>query len=241
MADGFGIDMVQAMGGSFLSANLADSITSVFPTSTPVVLTSLATGLWPNQHAVTALYSYQPQLGYVVHNLFYSRRSDDKQLSELDVTRDQVFPVPSLVGRFQFDTAMLIPAPYRGGFLSFIAGGPTIGYESLGDAVDMVVNRVSKAKTQTYIYLYASDVDTAAHIHGFGSDHYFAAGREVNRQVERLVTAIPSSARVVLTADHGFRELNVGDDYDMSNPANMMRFLNGEPWGQRTRHALRRQ
>ena len=45
MADGFGAELLQAMHRSFLSANLADTITSVFPTSTPVVLTSLATGL----------------------------------------------------------------------------------------------------------------------------------------------------------------------------------------------------
>ena len=46
--------------------------------------------------------SYQPELSYVVNNLFYNRRSDEKQLSELDVRGDQVFPVPALVGRFQF-------------------------------------------------------------------------------------------------------------------------------------------
>ena len=231
MADGLGNDLLQAMEGSFLSANLADTIASVFPTSTPVVLTSLATGLWPNQHAVTASDSYQPELGYVVNNLFYHRRSDKKQLSQLDVKPDQVFPVPALVGRFQLDAAMLIPAPYRGGFFSYIAGGPTIGYESLGDAVDMAVNLVSIAETPTYTYLYASDVDHAAHVHGFASAQYFAAAREVDRQVERLASTVPSSARVVLTADHGFRGLDVGDDYDMSHAANLTGVLNGEPWG----------
>ena len=231
MADGLGVDMLQAMDGSFLSANLADTITSVFPTSTPVVLTSLATGLWPNQHAVTALNSYQPELGYVVHNLFYNRRSDDIQLSRLGVKPDQLFPVPALVGRFQLDTATLIPAPYRGGFLSYIAGGPTIGYEGLGDAVDMVVNRISKAETPTYTYVYADHVDHDAHVHGFGSEQYFAAAREIDRQVERLSSTIPNNARVVLTADHGFRGLDQSDDYDMSHAANLKRFLNGEPWG----------
>ena len=153
MADGLGNELLQAMEGSFLSANLADTIASVFPTSTPVVLTSLATGLWPNQHAVTASHSYQSELGYVVNNLFYNRRSDEKQLSTLDVKPDQVFPVPALVGRFQLDVATLIPAPYRGGFFSYIAGGPTIGYESLGDAVDIAIKRVLKADTPTYTYL----------------------------------------------------------------------------------------
>ena len=194
-------------------------------------MTSLATGLWPNRHAVTALYSYQPELGYVVHNLFYNRRSDDKQLSKLGVSPDQIFPVPPLVGRFQLDRAMLIPAPYRGGFFSYIADGPTIGYGSLGDAVDIVVNRVSKAEPPTYTYLYAGDIDHAAHTHGFGSEQYVAAAREVDRQVDRLASKIPNNGRVVLTADHGFRRLDVGDDYDMSYAADMTRYLNGEPWG----------
>ena len=231
MADGFGAELLQAMHRSFLSANLADTITSVFPTSTPVVLTSLATGLWPNQHGVTALNSYQPELGYVVNNLFYSRRSDGKQLSTLDADPDRLFPVAALVGRFQMDTAMLIPAPYQGGFFRYIAGGKTIGYESLDDAVDLVVDRVSKAEAPTYTHLYASDVDHAAHVHGFRSERYFEAALEVDRQVERLSSAMPNNARVVLTADHGFRGLDVGDAYDMSRSANLERLLIGEPWG----------
>ena len=49
MVDGLGLNVVDAAhGADFLADHVAAELTTVFPSSTPTVLTSYATGLWPS-------------------------------------------------------------------------------------------------------------------------------------------------------------------------------------------------
>ena len=102
--DGLGMNFLDKMPvGSFLKSHLVSELLTVFPSSTPAVLTSLATGLWPSRHAVVGWHTYLPALGDVSTIIRFQRRSDEAELGGLGVSAGDAYPEPSLLGRTAWD------------------------------------------------------------------------------------------------------------------------------------------
>src|SRR5581483_11233610 len=86
LADGLGMDLVETRDAvSVLRRGLAMELRSVFPSSTAPALTSLATGLWPGEHAVTTWQVYLPDLQRHVTSLPYVERFSEKPADEVGV------------------------------------------------------------------------------------------------------------------------------------------------------------
>ena len=96
LADGLGLDMIEQGGDSanVLRAYLAMELRAIFPASTVVALTTLMTGEWPAQHAVTGWWTHLEEIDGPATVLPYVRRSDDRSLSDLGLRPEQVFPLP---------------------------------------------------------------------------------------------------------------------------------------------------
>ena len=81
MVDGLGLNVVdEEHGADFLAAHVAAELTTVFPSSTPTVLTSYATGLWPSSHGVPSWHLYLDEIDDIATIIHYTRRGDDKDL-----------------------------------------------------------------------------------------------------------------------------------------------------------------
>ena len=64
MVDGLGMNLVEREApDEFFRSHTVMELRSVFPSSTAPALTSLATGLWPAEHAVPGWYTYLPAYG----------------------------------------------------------------------------------------------------------------------------------------------------------------------------------
>src|SRR3990172_3184585 len=62
LVDGLGMNLIEEQPtGAFLRNHLALELRAVFPATTAAALTSLATGLWPAEHAVPAWWTYLPE------------------------------------------------------------------------------------------------------------------------------------------------------------------------------------
>ena len=97
LADGVGLSMTERLPpDSFLSTHLAAEIMTVFPSTTAVALTTLATGDWPARHAVTGWWTHLPEMGSAAAILPFTRRSDRRPLVQLGVTPEHAFPLPAL-------------------------------------------------------------------------------------------------------------------------------------------------
>ena len=111
LADGLGLDMIEQGGDSanVLRAHLSMELRAIFPASTVVALTTLMTGEWPAQHAVTGWWTHLEEIGGPATVLPYVRRSDDRSLSDLGLRPEQVFPLPSQTPRMTRETLVLVP------------------------------------------------------------------------------------------------------------------------------------
>ena len=120
LADGLGLAMIEDAEpeARFLRAHLAMELRAVFPASTAVALTTLATGEWPAQHAVTGWWTHLDEIGEAATILQFRRRSDERPLGELGVTAEAAFPVPSLLPRMQRETLCLMPRAIAGSVYS---------------------------------------------------------------------------------------------------------------------------
>ena len=233
-ADGLGIDTVTALGDdSFIAGHVAMRLRTVFPSSTPVVFTSLATGEWPNTHAVIGWHMYLWESDCVSTIIRFHRRSDERDLSKLGVSAEQTYPIPSMAARFNRDSHSLLPEEIANGVYStYVAGGAhQQGYNTLHDAVDAVLSRVSKSDGPTFTYLYSPNVDAAAHKYGIEHDNVLAAAKELDREVQRLVAQLPVDSRVVMSADHGLLDANESQVHELEPSDEMVGCLKREAWG----------
>ena len=206
LADGLGLEMLEREPAApFLRAHLARELRGVFPASTAVALTSLATGEWPAQHAVTGWWTHLEEIGGPATILQYCRRSDDRPLHDLGVEPETAFPVPSLLPRMRRRTLCLMPRAITGSvYTSYWTGGkPTTGYASLEEAFAAVGDAIYRRDGRTFSYVYAPHVDQAAHQGGPDSREVRNAVIALDRLVQGLAGELGDAARVLLTSDHG--------------------------------------
>ena len=204
LADGLGLEMLEREPAApFLRAHLAQELRGVFPASTAVALTSLATGEWPAQHAVTGWWTHLEEIGGPATILQYRRRSDDRPLLDLGVEPGRAFPVPSLLPRLRRRTLCLLPQAIAGSVYShyWTGGEPATGYSSLAEAFASVGEAVRGGDGPSFSYVYAPHVDHAAHQGGPDSREARSAVVALDRLMERLAGELGDAARVVLTSE----------------------------------------
>lgn len=209
LADGLGLELLEALPArAFLRRQLAMALLTVFPSTTAVGLTTLASGEWPARHGIIGWWTYLREIDGAATVVKFERRTDERPIGELGVRAAQLLPLPSQLARFRRDTLSLLPARIVQSDYSCYATGGTARrpYGHLEEAVDAVVERIAGAAAPTYTYLYSSQIDAAAHEAGVRSRRVAAALRELDGQIERLAGELDGRARIVLTADHGHQD-----------------------------------
>ena len=207
LVDGMGMNLLERLpADSFLRRHLWEQMQTVFPSTTAVALTSLTTGEWPQDHAVTGWWTQLPALGSAATILSYTARSNNQDLLKRGIAPDVAFPVESLWKRTPRDALFVVPKAIAGSVYSryFSGGRETVGYESLAGGVDSVVEHICESDGKTFTYLYSSRVDSEAHLYGMTRPQVQHALSEVEREIERLARLVGDRARIVVTADHGF-------------------------------------
>ncbi|PSN90737.1 hypothetical protein B9Q03_06130 [Candidatus Marsarchaeota G2 archaeon OSP_D] len=107
---------IPAVGSSLSRAKLSLPITSVFPSTTSTVLTTLNTGLVPAKHGVIGFTMYVKELGSVVNSISFSPASE-RGRGRLSV---QVYSHPTYTRREQSTTS------YPRGVCTRVWSHPTI-------------------------------------------------------------------------------------------------------------------
>jgi hypothetical protein len=234
LADGLGMNLIERLpSASVLVAGLAREIRTVFPSSSSVALTSLATGAWPNRHGITGQWTHLPEAEAAAGLLQFVTRAGGRSLASLGVTVGQAFPIPSIYALLRRDTVSLFPDGLVNSVSSAYFSGERVrsGYRALAEAVDVVADRILSARQPTYTYLYAPQIDLEAHHQGVFHPLVFSAIAEVGREVERLARLLGGRGRIVLTADHGLLDTPVTARHYLRPSAGLFEALRFPPSG----------
>ncbi len=208
LADGFGMNFVEALDeGSFVRSHLATEIRTVFPSTTPIALTTLATGEWPCAHSVIGWFLRLRRINAVSTIISYIRTADKKPLSELGVSTYNAYPVQSRIGRANRESLHIMPEEIVGSVYSnyWTGGVSQVGYPARSPelAINMAIKHVREARKPTWVYLYLPQVDSAAHQLGAFHKETLNMAKTVDRLLRTLSDTLPSNAKMVMTADHG--------------------------------------
>jgi hypothetical protein len=185
------------------------TITSVFPTTTPIALTSLGTGMAPGEHGITGLLMRLPD-GTQVNTLALPSVIDLATLQPRATAFERAAAAGvavTRVGPRRFDGAGLTQAGLRGGAYA-AAETSLVSVAAAGAAV--------RRGERSLTYVYYGDLDRVGHRKGCGSAAWRAELRAVDAHVGQLREALPSGSTLLVTSDHGMLDVGLEDRWDVA-------------------------
>jgi len=229
--DGAGCNILKYAG--ILDKFQAECVTTVFPSSTSTVITTLFTAMTPGEHGILGYNNYVKVLGSVVNPLRFSTPYSPGRDSLKDyVEFSRVFPnVKSYLTEISKDkkTAEVVPLGIEQTEFTLATHGRTSvtrTYLNVWDAYQEASRVLSE--DYDFVYLYVPDVDTIAHKTGPYSEATALTAREVWEAVTRLANKFKNYTFYV-TADHGL--VNVSKDQTISPDDELIRLLEVPPYG----------
>jgi hypothetical protein len=146
--------------------------------------------------------------------------------------------VPSLYQQLPEGVArrVVIPASISGSLLSqwHFAGADLLPYKRLAQLLAQLALALSGTQP-CYAVAYWPDYDTAAHIHGPASPAAGKVLRGFDAALGQLLDALPRDGKtlLMLTADHGQREIAPNETTILNDDAALVPFLASPPMGER--------
>ncbi|WP_116452762.1 alkaline phosphatase family protein [Blastococcus litoris] len=230
LVDGLGADLVRAHADlaptlAALSSPAGD-LSAPCPSTTPVSLATLGTGLPPGAHGILGFVTAVPGEDRALNHVQWADDPDPDvwQARPTVFEQAEAAGVPATaVGPYAYAGSGLTRAVYRGATYT--------GAVSHGDLCALVLRSLAAAP-RALVYGYIPELDLTGHVRGVDSAAWRAQLAFVDRVVEQLVAGLPDDAALVVTADHGM--LDVPDDtrFDLDEEpalADGVRLLAGEP------------
>jgi hypothetical protein len=215
LVDGLGMAALlgHAAETPFLTSMLATPwsrrITTVFPSTTPIALTSFGTGLTPGEHGITGL-SVRLPTGQLVNTLAMPSQTDMRALQPRPTVFERAGAsgiAVTRVGPKAFDRQGLTEAALR--------GGEYASAESPGERVAATAAAV-RLSDRALAYVYYGELDAAGHRQGCTTDAWRAELVHVDSLVEQLASWLPPGTTLVVTSDHGMLDVPADHRWDVA-------------------------
>jgi Type I phosphodiesterase / nucleotide pyrophosphatase len=208
-----------------LAGASARAITTGFPSTTPASLVSLGTGAAPGAHGLVGFSVNVPGTDQVLDHLRWRDEPDPlrwQPLTTLFALAAQAGVATRVVSRPEFRDGGLTSAAFRGAEYVAATGAATQAARML----DGLRHRPS------LVYGYLPDVDRAGHDFGNSSPQWMEAVGVVDRLVTTLIDGLPAGTALVVTADHGHRDIPPEHRFDVDTDPRLrrgVRVVAGEP------------
>ncbi len=229
LCDGLGFDewKRQAEKGFFGAVSRKGGvrpISTVFPSTTAAALTTVSTGLTPQEHGLPEWFVYMSELDEVVVTLPFAKVGDSG--------RDTL--VGAIEPRFLFDGPTIFERLKREGVrsVSFTSrtlahtaysevsrkGSEVLPYATASDLAVSLRRELENSRGRNLFYAYWSYVDTIEHIYGPNTDEAEVEASLISHALqEGLISKLGREAArktlILVTADHG--QINVSPEKTM--------------------------
>jgi hypothetical protein len=230
LVDGLGAQLVAAHPGEAPVLTALDTpagvLSAPFPSTTPVSLTTLGTGLPPGSHGVLGFVTEVPGTGRRLNHVQWRDDPDPQQWQ----ARPTVFEQAAAAG---VTCRVVAPHTFAGSGLTRAAyrGAAYVPAFSAGDLVAGMLAGLAEGG-RSLVYGYTADLDLTGHVRGVDSAAWRAQLGQVDRLVEQLVAGLPADAALLVTADHGMVDVPEDTRLDTGTVAELgagVRLLTGEP------------
>ncbi|MBN1686155.1 MAG: alkaline phosphatase family protein [Spirochaetales bacterium] len=196
--------------GGCLSRAQQEVITSVYPSTTAVALTSQATGLWPAEHGITGWHTYLPERDITVLPLKATERFSRKPLQHFGIPFREVVKPSSVIPDYPCEKRVFVKKPIRRGqFAKWAFFGITrTGTRSFSQSFDRLRHHVRGAAGPWFSHLYIDDLDSLSHRHGSKNERVRSLIDIIDENICRLRDAAGEQVRIIVSADHGHVDID---------------------------------
>lgn len=216
LIDGLGRELLTAHAADApMMAAMADAgpLTVGFPSTTPISLTSLGTGLVPGAHGTLGL-RFRVE-GHLLDALSWSEGGSDLREK---LAPERIQPEPTLFERAAaagVEVTTVSPLAFRRSGLtrSGLRGGEYHGIVAAGDLAAETLSALDGPGPRL-VYAYHPDLDQVGHLHGPGSPAWRWQLRILDHLVGMLVEQLPAGTLLAITGDHGMVEVSRRHDAD---------------------------
>lgn len=236
LIDGLGWNLLTAHAtlAPHLASLTGGAIDAAFPTTTPVGLGALGTGLLPGAHGLVGASFLLPETGAILSPLHWG----DDPLPVMVQPERTVFEAVAASGVVMTTVSQ---GAYRDSGLTraVLRGGEYRAADTADERVAQVAQVLARDE-RSYTYVYWFELDRIGHEFGVDSDEWRTALERADAFVGRLVDVLPIGATLVVTADHGMVDCPPTARISIEDSAALMQGVHriaGEP---RARHVYAR-
>jgi len=230
LVDGLGADLLAAHpdDAPVLTALAAPAgvLSAPCPSTTPVSITTLGTGLPPGSHGVLGFVTEVPGRHRVLNHVQWKDDPDPREWQAQPTVFESVAArgvACTVLAPHAFERSGLTRAAYRGAtFRSAIGPGDLVAG----------LHQALEAGPRALAYGYVSELDTTGHVRGVDSPAWRHQLAQVDRMVEQVVAGLPGDAALLVTADHGMLDVPADTRLDTEADPRLtdgVRLLTGEP------------
>lgn len=225
--DGFGYNawLSRISDGGFFQTltegGLVFPITTVFPSTTPAALTTLSTGLTPQEHGLPEYHVYLKELDMIIATLPFSPMGDpgqDTLLRRADPADPGILfsgdTIYNSLRRSKVDSISLLRDVLSNSAYTHVSlkGSEVIPYHSLAEYAVMLRKKLRRLENKTLVYAYWDSMDWIGHKYGPNTDEWEAeisAFSDVLKRefLEKVDKETASKTLLIVTSDHG--QINV--------------------------------
>nr|WP_097322625.1 nucleotide pyrophosphatase/phosphodiesterase family protein [Actinoplanes atraurantiacus] len=185
------------------------TLTTGFPSTTPVSLVTVGTGVPPGAHGVLGFTTLRPD-GRLLNHVHWNDDPDPAAWQPMP-TRFELAEAAGItatqVVRPEFEGSGLTVAAYRGAAFRSATEGAELADQMLE----------ALAAGRSLVYGYHADLDKTGHLYGVDSRYWRMAAQGVDRLVDRLVHGLPPRSALLVIADHGQLNVPASARYDMAD------------------------
>ena len=175
------------------------TLTAGFPSTTPVSLVTVGTGVRPGTHGVLGFTTRMPD-GRVLNHIQWSDDPDPRRWQPVPTRFEQATAAGlrvTVVSRPEYAGSGLSVSANRGAAFRGAANGPELAARMLA----------ALAEGPGLVYGYHPDLDKYGHEDGVDSATWRDAAAGVDDLLDRLTSGLPPRSALLVVADHG--QLNV--------------------------------
>jgi type I phosphodiesterase/nucleotide pyrophosphatase len=231
LIDGLGDRLLSRLGpDSFLKTNQKRTLKAVYPSTTSVALTTLATGLPPAEHGSPGWWAYLPQENLSITPLPFQERFTRTPL-ELDYR--VVWNREPWLAKSQVATLAIQPKDFwNSTFSQYLRGfHPGFPYTAVEDCAAVVREHQSKNE-DSFSLIYWPEFDSACHQFGCYAEETKAVMQRLDRAAEALAHSLCPRSTLVITADHGLIDIEPEKRLTLEADSEIARCLVVPPTGE---------
>jgi len=232
LIDGMGkLVLNNLLPDSFLNKNVKEVANTIFPSTTSVVLTALATGKYPATHAVNGWFNYIEETDESIISLPFINRFNADEKVKIKLT--DLFYCDTRMQKIPGKVSVITPSAIVKSEYSVWSRGNTkgYGYRTLKGAFQTLAKLINKDNEKEYIYLYIDDFDTICHKFGPDSSEARELLKTIDSFVEKYAKRYGAKVNTVITADHGQVRIQNENFFTITAKDEIMKLLKAPPSG----------